>query len=234
MASADPIRANLREVTLFRGIGGSDLNLLAGQVVPRRFRRNATIFSQGEPGDGLYIVAAGHAVITRQNPEGDELMFGLYESGEYFGELSLVDDEPRSATAVAMEDCDLLFLSRGAFRAFLKDRPTALMACLEVVVGMIRRCTDLADEIALLDVRGRLVRRLVRLARQGLLEGVEGVTPSSLHMTQQHLASMLGASRESVNRQLGVLVRQGVVRLDHGHIQIVDLHRLEEYGVGII
>src|SRR5947209_3551925 len=88
--------AALQDVALFRQLSGEELTVLAGQVVERSYGRNELIFSQGEPGDGLYIVRQGHVSISRQNPDGDELILALYEAGEYFGELALFDFEPRS------------------------------------------------------------------------------------------------------------------------------------------
>lgn len=234
MATTETVGTALRAVALFRDMPEAELQILAGQVKRRRFGRNEIIFSQGDPGDGLYIVMAGHAGITRQNPDGDELIYGLYEPGEYFGELALFDDEPRSASAIAIEECSALFLSRSAFRGFLAAHPAALLTSLEVVVGMLRRCTDLADEIALLDVRSRLARRLLRLARQGVVETGEGVPHNSFRITQQHLANMMGATRESVNKHLNALASERIIRLERGHIHILDLERLDECSIGLL
>ena len=217
----------LREVALFHGLGTGDLEALARQVAERRYNRGELIFSQGDPGDGLYIVMRGHVGIRRQNLEGDELLLSVVEPGEYFGELALFDEEPRSATAVALEPCNTLFLSRAAFRAFLEQHPPAMVACMAYVIRQLRRCTDLADEIALLDVRRRLARRLLRLADQGV------VGESGPRLTQQQLADMTGATRESVNKHLNALVDEGIVRLDHGHVLILDRQALELYAESV-
>lgn len=225
----------LRDVALFRELGTEELEALAHQVVHRDFGRNKLIFSQGDRGDGLYIVSSGHVSITRQNPNGDELILAMYLPGEYFGELALFDEEPRSASATSVDECSLYFLSRGAFRSFLGAHPAALLTCLEVIVGQLRRCTDLADEIALLDVRSRLARRLLRLAKQGVLE-TDG-TPqavASYRITQQQLANMMGATRESVNKHLNGFVDEGMVRLERGHIHILDTKKLEACSIGLI
>src|SRR5579859_2794142 len=184
--------ASLRAVTLFHGLPETELGALGRQVVQRRYGRGELIFSQGEAGDGLYIVAEGHVSISRQNPDGDELIHTIYEPGEYFGELALFDREPRSASATAAQVCNLLFLSRSAFQSFLESHPGALLTCLEAVVGQLRRLTDVADELALMDVRQRLARRLVRLSEQGVLDDDKG-GHGTFHITQQQLASMLGA-----------------------------------------
>jgi CRP/FNR family transcriptional regulator len=226
----------LREVSLFRDLAPHELATLAHQVVRKEFGRNEMIFSQGDRGDGLYFVASGHVSISRQNPNGDELILAMYVPGEYFGELALFDEEPRSASATAIEECSVLFLARSAFRSFLGTHPAALLTCLEVIVGQLRRCTDLADEIALLDVRSRLARRLLRLAQQGVVESERTVPGStaSYRITQQQLANMMGATRESVNKHLNGFVDEGIIRLERGHIHILDEKKLEACSIGLI
>jgi CRP/FNR family transcriptional regulator len=226
----------LREVSLFQDLAPVELETLSHQVVRKDYSRNELIFSQEDRGDGLYIIASGHVSITRQNPNGDELILAMYIPGEYFGELALFDDEPRSASASAIDECSLYFLSRSAFRSFLGTHPAALLTCLEVIVGHLRRCTDLADEIALLDVRSRLARRLLRLAKQGVVES-ERSQPggaTSYRITQQQLANMMGATRESVNKHLNGFVDEGIVRLERGHIHILDVKKLEACSIGLI
>jgi CRP/FNR family transcriptional regulator, cyclic AMP receptor protein len=227
----------LREIALFRQLSDSERETLAHQIVRRNYGRNEIIFSQGDRADGLYIVVDGHVSISRQSPQGDELIIAVYEPGEYFGELALFDEEPRSASATAIDDSVMLFLSRAAFRAFLHANPSAVLTCLEVIVRQLRRCTDLVDELALLDVRSRLARRLLRLAEQGVVETGPGENPqprSTFRITQQHLANMTGATRESVNKHLNAFVDDGVIRLERGHIHILDLRRLEDYSIGLI
>jgi CRP/FNR family cyclic AMP-dependent transcriptional regulator len=234
--SADTINDALREVSLFLDIAPDELQILSHQVVRKDYSRNELIFSQEDRGDGLYIVASGHVSITRQNPNGDELILAMYVPGEYFGELALFDDEPRSASASAIDECSVYFLSRAAFRSFLGTHPAALLSCLEVIVGQLRRCTDLADEIALLDVRSRLARRLLRLAKQGVLESERSqpAGTTSYRITQQQLANMMGATRESVNKHLNGFVDEGMIRLERGHIHVLDFKKLEACSIGLI
>jgi CRP/FNR family transcriptional regulator, cyclic AMP receptor protein len=215
-------------VAIFRELPESELAGLARQVTRRPHRRGDLIFSTGEPGDGLYIVQEGQVAITRQNPQGDELILGVMEPGEYFGELALFDDEPRSASASSATDGSLLFLSRSAFREFMTRHPEALFSCLAVIVERLRRCTDLADDIALLDIPTRIARRLLRLAREGSVDlGGRTTPPLNFHITQRQLASMVGATRESVNKHLNALQDEQIVWLGRGRIQIRDLARLE-------
>lgn len=220
----------LRQVALFRDLPETEFTVLARQVARREYGRNELIFSQGDRGDGLYIVADGHVRISRENANGDEVIITLHEAGEFFGELALFDDEPRSASAAAEEPTTVLFLSRSLFRQFLEEHPAALFSCLQVVVRQLRRCTDLVDELALMDVRSRLARRLLSLESGGMLQE----TDKSFRLTQQHLAHMTGATRESVNKHLNALVDEGVVQLWRGRIRILDREALKEYAVGTL
>jgi len=231
------IDSALRDVAMFRQLPDQELEALGRQVIQRRYGRHEVIFSQGDPGDGLYIVVEGHVSITRQSIDGDELILSVHDPSEYFGELSLFDGEPRSAGAVSIDDSTVLFLSRSAFRSFIDAHPGALFACLEVIVRQLRRLTDLTDEIALLDVRSRLARRLLRLAEQGVVEtgGERGQRGEhAFRITQQQLASMTGATRESVNKHLNAFVDDGMIRLERGYIRILDRERLERCSEGLI
>ena len=180
-------------------------------------------------------VTHGHVGISRQGPEGDALLLALCGPGEYFGELALFDEEPRSADAVALDDCHVLFLARAAFRAFLEAHPAALWTCLQVIVRQLRRLTAVADDIALLDLRARLARCLLRLADQGVVASEQAPRAGRpVRITQQHLANMLGATRERVNRQLQALAEEEIIALERGQVRILDCVGLEEAGAADI
>ena len=228
------IVAALKTVALFGGLPEAELEVLSRQVVRKRYARNEVIFPQGARGEGLYIVVQGHVIISRQGPQGDELILALCEPGEYFGELALFDQAPRSASAVALDDCGVLFLSRAVFQRFLQAHPAALWTCLAVLVAQLRRLTELADEMALLDVRRRLARRLLRLAEQGVV-GTDPARPTGrpVRITQQHLAKMTGTTRERANKQLQAFAAEGLIRLERGCVHIVDRARLAACGEGL-
>lgn len=235
MSTSNVASSALRDVALFRGLEDHELGVLAHQVVRRDYTRQEIIFSQGEPGDGLYVIVDGRVSVSRENWNGDEMIINIMKPGEYFGELALFDDQPRSATATAVDAVSLLFLARPAFRTFLETHPRVAFTCLEVVVRRLRHCTDLIDELALLDVHTRLARRLLWLADQGTVrDNASSQTAPLVRITQQHLASLTGATRESVNKHLNTLVDQGMIRLERGAIVIVDRARLEEAALGPI
>lgn len=232
----DSVLPALRKVALFQELPDAELIVLTRQVTRMSVARGQAIFEEGDPGDGLYIVADGHVGIGRQNPDGDELLLAVYEPGEYFGELALFDRGPRSAGARAIDDCTVLFLSRTAFHEFIEGHLAALLRCVETIIRQFRRLTDVTDEIALMDVRRRLARRLVRLVEQGMV-GVGSEDPrqiSALRLTQQQLANMTGATRESVNKHLHGFVDEGIIQLDRGGIRVKDPERLHAVSEGLM
>lgn len=218
----------MREVPLFHQLPDEELFLLAGQAIERAYARGAVIFWEGDNGDGLYVVMSGRVAISRQNERGDELILAVAEPAEFFGELALFDQEPRSATATALEASSVIFLARLEFRAFLENHPSAMLACLDVIVQHLRRCTDLVDEIALLDIPSRLARRLVRLSEDAVSRREHEQPGDFVRVTQGQLASMTGATRESVNKHLKLFEDAGIIRLDRGKIEILDRPRLQD------
>lgn len=224
----EPARTALARVALFGRLPTDELDDLMRQTHEVVFPRGAIIFSQGDPGNGMYILVRGHVAISRQGPHGDELILAMCGPGDHFGELALFDDEPRSAGAMAAERTTALFLGRTDFRTYLEGHPAAVLLCLESIVRQFRRCTDLADEIALLDVRSRLASRLLKLGEDN--EGHDAGISRRFRITQQQLASMIGTTRESVNKHLGALIDAGVISMEDGHVHIRDAATLRDYS----
>lgn len=228
LIAVESAQSALTMVALFGQLPENELEELTRQIQQQEFTRGELIFSQGDPGDGLYILTRGRVAISRRGPDGDELILALCEPGDHFGELALFDDEPRSAGAAAVESSRVLFLGRATFRAFLETHPAAVLLCLESIVQQFRRCTDLVDEIALLDVRGRLASRLLKLGEQAPVHS--SGSNGHFRITQQQLASMIGTTRESVNKHLGALVDEGIISLDGGRVHILDAAALRKYS----
>lgn len=226
LIAVESTQSALAMIGLFGQLSADELDELTHQMQRQEFTRGQLIFSQGDPGDGLYILTRGRVAISRRGPDGDELILALCGPGDHFGELALFDDEPRSAGAAAVERSSILFLGRAAFRAFLETHPAAVLVCLESIVQQFRRCTDLVDEIALLDVRGRLASRLLKLGEQAVSRGT--ASDGQFRITQQQLASMIGTTRESVNKHLGAFIDEGTISLDSGGIHILNAAALRK------
>jgi CRP/FNR family transcriptional regulator, cyclic AMP receptor protein len=216
----------LERVQLFAGLDAASLERLATGLRTRRFRRNEVLFHQGDPGDALFIVTAGAVKILLPSEEGDEAILATVRPGAFFGELALLDGAPRSATAVALEPTETLVLPRDRFRQLIDTEPATRDALLAALAGELRRLTDHVEELHFLDMTGRMAARLLRLA-EGAGAAPDGNVRLDGPYTQGDLASMIGATRQSVNKLLGQFVDDGLIRVDPDAIVIIDLPGLE-------
>jgi CRP/FNR family transcriptional regulator, cyclic AMP receptor protein len=228
-----PYREALRACRLFADLDETSLDLCASALRPRRFRKGETIFHSGDPGDSLFLVGEGAVKITIPPDDGSEpAILTTIGQGGFFGELSLLDGAPRSATAVALEPTETYILRRDAFDSLMDEQPILRHTLLVTLVGEIRRLTAQIEDLHFLDLPGRLARHLLRTI--ALREGRDPATADDLTgeyrlpwpYTQSELAGMIGGSRQSVNRLLADLVDEGLVRFDGDDIVIPDASRL--------
>mgnify|MGYP001826591341 CR=1 FL=1 len=219
------IVTSLRDSCLFERAGEDALAAIARHMRRRRFRRNETIMHQGDPGDALHIVSSGAVKIVLPSLEGEEAIIATLRSGDFFGELALLDGAPRSATAVALESTETLTLPREAFLDML-DRDKALReSLLAGLARELRRITGHVEELHFLDLAGRLASRLARLAREA--EPEAAAVRLDWPYTQSDLASMIGGTRQSVNKLLSGLVERGLVVIEKDTLLIPDVEALE-------
>jgi CRP-like cAMP-binding protein len=216
----------LSRCLLFNQADTSMLTSIASGLRRRRFRRNEVIFHQGDPGDSLHVVAAGAVKIVLPSAEGDEAIIATLRSGDFFGELALLDGAPRSATATALEPSDTLVLPRQVFVDLLDTLPGLRDALLEGLARELRRLTGHVEELHFLDLAGRLAMRLTRLAREADPDA-EGPIRLAWPYTQSDLAAMIGGTRQSVNRLLSELVDEGLIAIEPDALVITDLDELE-------
>jgi len=206
----------LEQVDLFAALAPDERARLAPSLRRRRFARGAVIFLQGDDSANLYLVESGWVKIVLTSPEGKDLVLDLMGPGECFGELGVLDGEPRSADAIAHEDCHVLLLSRADFERFLDAHPRAARTLLEVLARRLRRDAALLAEAVFADLPSRLARALLQLS-------ATQTTSAGMHVrtTQEELAGMLGASREGVNKWLGYFERRGLLRRQRGDILLL-------------
>ncbi len=225
--------ALLGRCPLFAGVAEADLADLARHLRRHRYRRGEVIFHQGDPGDALHVVASGAVKISLPSPEGEEAIIATVRTGDFFGELSVLDTAPRSATATAVEPTETLSLHRDPFLDELGRNAALRDALLHSLAGELRRLTGHVEELHFLDLAGRLASRLVRLAQESdppPHRTAEGLTEATLDwpFTQSELAAMIGGTRQSVNRLLAELVDRDLVHVDRETLVIPDLDRLEQ------
>ncbi len=206
----------LRQVPLFTGLSETDLLAFAAVLRERTYPRGGVIMMQGERGDALYLLAEGQVKVVLIGEDGREVILSVLGPGSVFGEMALLDDEPRSAHVVAMVDSSLLMLRREDFQARLRKSPDIGLALLRELSRRLRRADDTIGSLALRDVNGRIAHLLLELAAE---EDGERITRQLTHAT---IAQMVGASRESVSRTLSTLATAGVLRMTRREIVLLD------------
>jgi CRP-like cAMP-binding protein len=212
----------LAQVGLFADLTPAELVGLAALMRPRPYAKDEVIYLRGDPGTAFYVIASGKVKIALTSPDGKELILRRLSTGGFHGELALLDDEPRSADAIATEASVLLVLQRDAFRQFLADHPEVATKLLGTVSHYLRRNADLIQDATFLDVPARLARILLELAGE---PGASGLPPAGAvlpdKMKQGELASLVGATRESINKWLGSFEKQGLISYDKGQITLL-------------
>ena len=175
----------------------------------------------------MYIIVQGAVKIFIPSTDGREVVLAVHRTGDLFGEMSLLDDERRSASATTLDDTEMVSLSREDFQDVLHRHPDACRAILDVLVKRLRQTNQSMQDAYLLDVPGRLARRLLILARDHGIVTDEGIE-IGLKVSQQDLASMIGASRVAVNKQLQAWRQGGIVDVRRQRVTIIKPEALEE------
>lgn len=206
---------------MFASLAEADLQALVPLLREKRAARGSLILLQGDAGDALFLVAAGQVKVVLIGEDGREVILSVLGPGAFFGELALLDDEPRSAHVVAMEDTLLYQLRREDFRARLRTSPEAGIAVLRELSRRLRRANTAIGGLALRDVAGRLAHLLLDLAAE------EGGTRITRRLTHATIAQMVGASRETVSRALSDYAAAGVLQMSRREIVLLDRAALE-------
>jgi len=218
----------LRSISLFSGLSDAELEVLADRLGKRTFGRGVIIFHKDSPGNILYIIEAGKVRIFVLSESGQEISFRIYGTGEVFGELSMLDGLPRSAGAVAMEETHVLTLQREDFMELLEAYPHLAKGVIATLTARVRYTTQYAENLTFLDVEGRVAQRLLELADQYGIQTAGGLEVA-VQLTQSDLASLVGATRERVNKVLGAFRDQGLIELDVDKLVIRDRRGLRRH-----
>jgi CRP/FNR family cyclic AMP-dependent transcriptional regulator len=204
----------LRKVPLFSDLAEAELSRFAEVTREREYPKNSVILFEDDPGDALYIVSSGQVKVVLIGEDGREVILSVLGDGDFFGEMALIDDEPRSAHVIAMRDSQLLVLRRDDFQAQLVAQPKIGLKLLRVLVQRLRRADEKIGGLVLLDVNGRVARLLLDMADEG---GGPKVTRRLTHHT---IAQMIGSSRETVSRAMRELVDRGLIEVTRREISI--------------
>ena len=209
--------AVLKAVPLFTSFPEDQLRMLTTVVTRRSLPRSTTVMASGDPTDSLYIVLSGRLKVMMSDAEGKEVILSILTAGEFFGEMGLIDDAPRSASVVSIEPCELLSIAKRDFKKCLAENFEMAQA---VMRGLVRRLRDADRKIgslALLDVYGRVARLLLDMA-----ENVDGEKVVTKRLPKQDIAKMIGASREMVSRVMKDLQTGGYIEVRGSMIVLRD------------
>lgn len=218
----------IRDVPLLAKLAEPDLRALASHGKVRTYRSGEVIFREGAPGDSLHIVVEGSVRVAVGSPTGGEATVALLGPGEFVGDLALLDGKPRSASAIASQPTKTLVVTRHDFTRWLSDHPKASFALLEALSLRVRRTDEALADLAFLELPQRLAKRLVQLATDQSTRG--RLAGTRVRITQAELASMLGVSRESVNKQLNRFAQDGWIALGRGSITVRDPEALRSFA----
>jgi CRP/FNR family transcriptional regulator, dissimilatory nitrate respiration regulator len=218
----------LARIALFEGLEPRTLALVAGIATPRRYRRGAAIFAEGEPGAGFHVVVEGRVKVFKLSPDGKEQILHVWGPGEPFGEVAALEGRPFPAHAEALEDCRTAYLPRAGLLELIRRSPEFALELLGELAGRLRRFAQMVESLALREVPGRLAAYLLLLDdRQGGAGRVE------LDLAKGQLANLLGTMPETLSRILARLAREGLLESagPRGYV-LTDRAALEELAAG--
>ncbi len=213
------------QAPLFSALDPEGAAALRASLVARDLAKGEVIFSEGEPGHQMYVIVEGKVKLGQTSSDGRESLLGVLGPGEMFGELSLFDPGLRTSTATALTDSIVLALGNDQLRPWLSGRPEVAAALLQALARRIRRTNEAMADLVFSDVPGRVAKALMELG-----EKFGEITPDGLlvthDMTQEELAQLVGASRETVNKALADFAQRGWIRLESRQVLILDVERL--------
>ena len=225
-ASHDEKRKIFERHFLFRKLSANEIDALIRYARVERYRAGREIFAKGSPGQSLMGVLRGSVKISSLSDSGKEIVFTIFNAGEIFGEIAVLDGDERSADATAMTDCELLVVNRRDLLPVFENRADLCEILLKILCRRVRLTTQQVEDVMFRHLESRVAKALVHLAESVGLHGVRG--PSvEIHVCQRELGNMAGGSRESVNKHLQIWHRQGLIDLSKGSIMIRDVEAIK-------
>jgi CRP/FNR family transcriptional regulator len=216
----------LKRVPIFSGLTEAEVVFLAQRTVPRRFSTGETVFAEGEPCTGLYVVESGHVRIFKSSAGGREHVLAIEGPGSSVAELPVFDGGNYPASVSAVDDAILLFVSKQDFQALCLEHPRVALKVLRVVGARLRRLVAIIEELSFTTVRHRLAAFLVRLAKTSGTRSGNGLE-ITLPANNQELASQIGTVRELISRNLSRFQAEGMIKIEGRNVFITDLKALE-------
>jgi len=202
---------------LFSDLPPPVIEHLGSYMKTHRVQRGAALFAKGDAGTGLLGLLSGTVKVSVASSEGKDVVLNVFHEGDVFGEIALLDGQPRTADATAMTDCELIVIERRDFVPFLRDNPDVMLKFIEILCARLRRTSEQVQDVTFLSLPTRLAKTLVQLSQEA-----DGAAPKRrLVLTQRELSQMIGRSRESTNKQLRSWAKRGWIKLERGGLTIV-------------
>jgi len=217
---------SLMQAPLFAALDVDAATALRSSMVRLHLAKGEALFSEGEPGDRLYVIVTGKIKLGTASTDGRESLLAVLGPTEMFGELSLFDPGPRTATATAITDAEVLGLGHEALRPWLTGRPEVAESLLQALAQRLRRTNEAMSDLVFSDVPGRVAKALLDLGDKFGTIVAEGLQVNH-DLTQEELAQLVGASRETVNKALADFTQRGWIRLESRSVLLLDIERLQ-------
>jgi CRP-like cAMP-binding protein len=220
----------LRSALLLADLGDDELRSIASLAVRKHYTTRDVVVRQADPGGEMFFIVSGHLKVVTSDAEGRDTALNVMGPGQVFGEVTLIDGGPRSATIIALGDAELLSIRREPFIQFLETSPGTSIKLLQVLSTRLRDLTERAEDIAFLRVGGRLARAVVKLAEMYGEKRIDHSVRIPFKLSQQELGDLVGATRESANKQVRSWEQERIVSQQSGHLVIHDLEALRRHG----
>jgi CRP/FNR family cyclic AMP-dependent transcriptional regulator len=208
---------SLKSIPIFTQLSEAELDLLRSQAAEKHYPKNAVVLTEGEMGDSLYLIQSGKVKVFIGDQEGREMILKILGPGDFFGEMSMIDKQPRSASITTTESSVFLVLTHNAFEKCIEKIPRIASMVMRVLSQRVREADRKIGTLAMMDVYGRVASTLLELAVND-----NGKMIVSEKLSQQDLANMVGASREMVNRILKDLAERGFISVESKSITIIN------------
>ena len=219
----------VRKAPIFQGLDDAAANTLRLSMSPIKLRKGQSLFKEGDDGDHLYIVASGKIKLGTKSQDGRENLLMILGPGDMFGDLSLFDSGPRTSTATAVTEAKLLSLGQDKVIPWVKEHPEVSLHLLARLASRLRRTNEVVSDLVFSDVPGRVAKALIDLGLKFGVKKDEGFLVNH-DLTQEELAQLVGASRETVNKALADFAQRGWIRLEARAVMVLDYDRLLKRG----
>lgn len=211
----------LANTTMFQGLNSEYLVALANIAIAQNYQKGETIFWQGEPGSGFFIIVTGRVKVFKVSNEGKEQILHIFQDCEHFAELPAFDGQCFPASAVALEKSFLLFFPRQTFLGLLAEQPNLAINLLKVFARYLRKFAQLIEDLSLKEVPGRLATYLLDVSQSGD-NNVKNLSEIHLNITKTQLAALLGTIPETLSRVFSKMSQDGLIDIDGNVIKILN------------